>query len=65
MGACAVTKRATFTQAEIERAIRAADRLGKVAVYRRGEFIFLPAEQVPQHAPTESGENTCDKAWGP
>lgn len=60
-----MTRRATFTQAEIERAIRAAEKLGKVAVRIPSGFAFVDPETIP-HAPTadDSGGNTCDAIFG-
>ena len=59
-----MTKRTTFTQAQIERAIRAADATGKVAVQTPVGIAFVDPASLPQHVPTESGENSCDKAFG-
>ena len=59
-----MTRRATFTQAELARAIRAAERLGKVALQTPAGIAFVDPGQLAQPAPTESGSNTCDHAFG-
>lgn len=63
-GAAEMTKRATFTQAEIARAIRAADKAGKVAVQMRDGIVFVSPDAVTHDAATSSGGNTCDEAFG-
>lgn len=62
-----MTKRATFTQAELERAIRAAGKLGKVAgVLPTGMIVFVESGAVslpsPDTGPAEVAE--CDRAFG-
>lgn len=61
-----MTKRATFTQAELARAIRAAEAVGKVAILTPGGIVFADPATVPQTAqPVESGEaNSCDDLFG-
>jgi hypothetical protein len=59
-----MTTRASFTKAQIERAIRAADATGKVAVQTTMGIAFVDPASLPQTAPTESGENSCDRAFG-
>jgi len=61
-----MTKRATFTQAELARAIRAAEAVGKVAILTHGGIVFADPAAVPQTAPPkESGEaNSCDDLFG-
>jgi hypothetical protein len=63
-----MTKRATFTQAELERAIRAAEKLGKVAaVTCEGLIVFVESGSIAlpsadQVSAAEVAE--CDKAFG-
>lgn len=59
-----MTKRAAFTQAEIARAIRAADKAGKVAVQMRDGIAFVSPDAVTHDAAVSSGGNTCDEAFG-
>lgn len=59
-----MTRRATFTQAEIERAIRAATKLGKVAVAVPGMIVFADSGSIPLPSPEPAGEHPCDKAFG-
>lgn len=59
-----MTKVALFTQAQITRAIKAAEAAGKVAVQTPMGIAFVDPEMIPQHAPAETGVNTCDKAFG-
>jgi hypothetical protein len=49
-----MTRRATFTQAELQRAIRAAAACGKVAFCTRDGIAFVDPVIVPHAAPTES-----------
>ena len=63
-----MTRRATFTQAEMTRAIRAAKAAGKVAIYTPDGIVFADPSAIPQTAAqtsaAESGGNTCDAAFG-
>ncbi len=59
-----MTARATFTQAQITRYIKAADATGKVLVHTPIGIAFVDPALLPQHAPAETGVNTCDKAFG-
>ena len=59
-----MTRRATFTKAELARAIAAADQAGKVALLTSLGIVFVDPGIVPQDAPAESGSNTCDEAFG-
>jgi hypothetical protein len=57
-----VTKRATFTEAEIVRLGRAAERLGKVLVATRsGDFVFAPADQLALPSPDQSEISDYDR----
>jgi hypothetical protein len=42
-----MTKRATFSQAEIARAIRAAESLGKVALWTPAGIAFVESGELP------------------
>lgn len=60
-----MTKRATFTQAELTRAMRAADAVGKVALLTPAGIAFLPREDAPKlHAASVEGVNSCDEVFG-
>lgn len=59
-----MTKRATFTQADLARAISAAEKAGKVAVWTPAGIVFAPPDAIPHNAPKESGENSCDGLFG-
>ena len=60
-----MTRRATFTQAELARAIAAAQQAGKVARWTRAGIEFVDPAMIAQTAPTESGQgNTCDNVFG-
>lgn len=49
-----MTRRASFTEAELTRAIRVADKLKKVAVQTQIGIAFVEADSVTQTAPEES-----------
>lgn len=59
-------RRATFTQAELERAIRAAEAQGKVALQTPAGIAFVQPLDLPQPAPAaESDEaDTCAGKFG-
>lgn len=63
-GGAGVTKRATFTQAELERAIRAAGKLGKVALMTPQGIAFVESAKVSLPSPEPARRNTCDEALG-
>lgn len=46
-----MTRRATFTQAEIERMSRVADKHGKVLVATRDGFVFADPDKVALPSP--------------
>lgn len=54
-----MTRRATFTQAQLTRAIRAAEAAGKVALQTLNGIAFVDPTYIP-HTPTE--ESKVD-AW--
>lgn len=58
-------RRATFTQAELERAIRAADALGKTALQTPHGIAFVPRLDLPHPVQEESDEvDTCAGKFG-
>ena len=59
-----MTARATFTEAQITRAIRAADKAGKVALITRAGIAFVEPATVKLPSPPESGGNSCDEVFG-
>jgi hypothetical protein len=61
-----MTARARFTQAELARAIAAAERAGKVAIQTPLGIAFVDPATIAQTAPVESeqGGNTCDGKFG-
>ena len=60
-----MTRRATFTQAELARAIRAAETVGKVAILTPAGIVFADPATVAHRAPQESsGGNSCDDLFG-
>jgi hypothetical protein len=61
-----MTRRATTTQTKMERAIRAADKTGKVAVIAGDAIYFLAPDAIPTlpSPGQDEGPNTCDSAFG-
>lgn len=63
-----MTRRATFTAAELERALKTARRIdpGAVVEVSGGAIRILPAAPAPVVSQTEddSGANTCDGRFG-
>lgn len=61
-----MTKRATFTQAELARAIRAAEACGKVAVQTPMGIAFVESDKValPSQDHDSAEIEACDKAFG-
>ena len=49
-----MTQRATFTEATLARAIRAAEKTGKVAFMTPAGIAFVDPATIPQNAPSES-----------
>ena len=59
-----MTRRATFTQAELERAMRAAAKQGKVALRVPGGIAFVDPAAIAQTEPGDDERpNSCDEAW--
>ena len=59
-----MTKRASFTQAELERALRAANSLGKVVLWTPGGIAFVESDQITLPSPDQPRGNSCDEAFG-
>jgi hypothetical protein len=56
-----MTRRATFTQAELARAIRAADKAGKVAQWTPAGIAFVDPSDLSQDTrEIDQRGNTCD-----
>lgn len=53
-----MNRRASFTEAELKRAIRAAEALGKVAIQTRFGIAFVNAADVTQ---TDGEESDVDR----
>ncbi len=47
-------KRQSFTEAELSRAVRVADKHGKVAVQTRLGIAFVAPDAIAQNAPEEA-----------
>ena len=58
-----MTRRATFTQAELERAMRAAAKQGKVAVQTPIGIAYVDPARIVLPAPEAERPNSCDEAW--
>jgi hypothetical protein len=58
-----MTRAATWTRAEIERAIAAADAKGKVALQTRHGIAYVDPASLPNLAPDEERPNSCDGAF--
>ena len=59
-----MTRRATFTAAELARAIKVAQAQGKVAVQTPIGIAFVDPDAVGKVAPAEVEANTCDGRFG-
>jgi hypothetical protein len=59
-----MTTRATFTQATLQRAIRAADAEGKVALMTPTGIAFVESDRVALPSPDQARGNTCDEVFG-
>lgn len=58
-----MTARATFTQAELARAIRAADAMGKVALVTRAGIAFVDPGTIPHTAPQPAAQPSPIDTW--
>lgn len=59
-----MTRPASLSQAEIARAIKAAEACGKVAVMTKGGIVFAAPGQIALPSPETGRENSCDGIWG-
>lgn len=61
-----MTKRATFRQTDLERAIRAADSLGKVALWTPAGIAFVESQELPiALTPDDQRDQAeCDRLFG-
>ena len=59
-----MTTRLSLTQAQIARAIRAAEVCGKVAVLTPAGIVFAQPGEVALPSPETGRDNTCDSAFG-
>lgn len=59
-----MTARARLTQAELTRAIRAAEACGKVAVFTPQGVVFAESGAVALPSPDQARGNSCDDAFG-
>jgi hypothetical protein len=59
-----MTKRATFTEAELLRAWKVARRVGAVVEVSRGTIKLLPEGAAPVHADPDDEVAACDRLFG-
>jgi hypothetical protein len=59
-----MTTKARFTKADLARAVRVADELGKVALWTAAGIAFVESDQVALPSPDQARGNTCDEAFG-
>lgn len=59
-----MTRRATFTKADLARAISVADARGKVALWTPHGIAFVESASVSLPSPEEPRVNSCDEAFG-
>lgn len=61
-----MTRRATFTQAELARAIRAAEAVGKIALQTPHGIAFVDPLDLPHPAKVEESDevDTCAGKFG-
>jgi hypothetical protein len=65
-----MTARATLTQSDLDRAVKAASKAGMAVTVTAPDgkvFTFTPLDQKPespQGGPSRGGGNTCDEAFG-
>ncbi len=59
-----MTRRATFTKADLARAVRVADELGKVALWTAAGIAFVESDKLPLPSPDQARGNSCDEAFG-
>lgn len=61
-----MTRRATFTEAELRRAIKVADMMGKRVKLVQGEIVIVDESDPPgvPSALDDAEENGCDEVFG-
>lgn len=59
-----MTRRATFTKADLARAVRVADELGKVALWTPEGIAFVESDRIALPSPDQPRGNSCDEAFG-
>lgn len=59
-----MTRRVTFTKADLARAVRVADELGKVALWTEAGIAFVESDSIALPSPEPARRNTCDEALG-
>jgi hypothetical protein len=61
-----MTRRATFTQTELARAIAAAEKAGRNVAIIGGAILIVAKEDMPAlpSPGQDEGPNTCDSAFG-
>lgn len=61
-----MTRRATFTKADLARAVRVADELGKVALWTPQGICFVESAKVALPSPDQAAAEVaeCDRAFG-
>ena len=55
-----MTRRATFTKADLSRAVRVADELGKVALWTPQGIVFVESGSVTLPSPEQPAEDPFD-----
>jgi hypothetical protein len=56
--------KARFSQADLARAVRVADQLGKVALWTPSGIAFVQSDAVSLPVPEQARGNSCDEAFG-
>lgn len=59
-----MTKRATFTKAELTRAMKAAHEQGRVVLLTRAGIAFVDPDHIGQPIPETKDGNSCDGKFG-
>ena len=58
-----MTRRATFTKADLARAVRVADQLGKVALWTATGIAFVESDQVALPSPDQAAAEGATETW--
>lgn len=59
-----MTRRATFTKAELDRASKVADERGKLVLVTRQGILLVDPAMIDLPSPEPERVNTCDEAFG-